>query len=283
MNSSYMSAISSLAENFSGGRANERQPLDRWLKALAILSYCAFAVWLTIRNRPWLVGDSVRYLDLAAAILKGKFGLVHQGIYDPEAWRGPGYPAFLALASVILAKSALAIIILQHALSLSSIFLMYLVVRKEISLPAARVFLVLCSLYPFIAEATAKFMTEPLCLFLISVSIYTISQRREWSPWAAGICGAMAGLVRPNLMLLPLLYCSAYFFAKRDLRKAIIVCVIAAAALLPWSIRNYEAFGRFSPMPPGGGPGAALMLAAWETRVSGDSLFQYVGMGKITP
>src|SRR5207248_8287522 len=140
-----------------------------------------------------------------------------------------------------------------------------------------------CSLYPFIAEATAKFLTEPLCLFLISVSIYTISQRREWSPWAAGICGAMAGLVRPNLMLLPLLYCFAYLFAKRDLRKAIIVCVIAAAALFPWSIRNYEVFGRFSPMPPGGGPGAALLLAAWETHVSADSLFQWVAVGKVTP
>src|SRR4051794_29847598 len=115
----------------------ESRSIDKCFVAVAAVSYCAFAIWLTVRNSPWLAGDSVRYLDLSKSILQGHFGLTHKGAFDPEAWRGPGYPAFLAFASVIFGKSQLAIIILQHVLTLSSIFLTYQVVRRGMSVAAA--------------------------------------------------------------------------------------------------------------------------------------------------
>jgi len=261
----------------------ESRSIDNRFLGMAVGIYCVFAVWLTARNSPWIAGDSIRYLDLSQAILRGHFGLIHNGVFDPEAWRQPGYPAFLALGSLIFGDSHLGLIILQHGLTLTSIILTYLVVRRDLSVVAARVFLILCSVYPFVAEATAKFLTEALCLFLISVSVYAISARRPWSPYVAGLCGALAGLVRPNLMFLPVVYALGYLIARRGLRKTLTVCIVAAVALVPWSIRNYQVFGRFSPMLPGGGPGGALMVAAWETQVSGDTLFQYVNSGTITP
>lgn len=261
----------------------ESTSIDHLFVGLAMVVYCLFAIWLTARNSPWIAGDSIRYLDLAQSILRGQFGLMHNGVLDPEAWRQPGYPAFLAVGSLIFGGSHLALIMLQHAMSLTSILLIYSVVRRELSHAAGRVFLLLCCIYPFIAEATAKFLTESLCLFLISVSVYAISARRPWSPYAAGLFGALAGLVRPNLMLLPAVYALAYLVGERSGRKALILCATSAVVLLPWSVRNYEAFGRFTPISPGGGPGGALMLAAWETQVSGDALFQYVNSGTITP
>jgi len=261
----------------------ESRSIDNRFLGMAVGIYCVFAVWLTARNSPWIAGDSIRYLDLSQAILRGHFGLIHNGVFDPEAWRQPGYPAFLALGSLVVGKSHLALIILQHGLTLTSIILTYLVVRRDLSVVAARVFLILCSGYPFVAEATAKFLSESLCLFLIGVSVYAISARRPWSPYIAGLCGALAGLVRPNLMFLPLIYALGYLIARWGARKALAVCIVAAVTLVPWSIRNYQVFGRFSPMLPGGGPGGALMVAAWETQVSGDTLFQYVNSGTITP
>ena len=262
---------------------SESKSIDNRFVALAAIAYCVFAIWLTARNSPWIAGDSVRYLQLSQAILRGQFGLMHNGAFDPEAWRQPGYPAFLALGSLVFGKSRLALIILQHLMSFTAILLAYWVVRRELSTAAARIFLVLCSIYPFIAEATAKFLTESLCLFLISASIYAISARRPWSPYLAGLFGALAGLVRPNLMLLPIVYVFVYLIVGQQMRKATILGITAAVALLPWSIRNYETFGRFTPMPLGGGPGGALMMAAWETRMSDDALFQYGFSGQITP
>ena len=262
---------------------SESKRIDNRLVGLAAVIYCLFAIWLTARNSPWIAGDSIRYLDLSQGILRGQFGLMHNGVFDPEAWRQPGYPAFLALGSLIFGKSRLALIILQHGLTLTSIILSYLVVRKELSQAAARVFLILCSIYPFIAEATAKFLTESLCLFLISLAVYAMSARKAWSPYVAGLCGALAASVRPNLMLLPIVYALGYLLSGRSTRKALAVCAVAAIALVPWSIRNDEVFGRFSPMPPGGGPGGALMMAAWETRMSDDALFQYGFSGRVTP
>jgi len=261
----------------------DSRAIDQRFVALTVAVYCLFAIWLTARNSPWIAGDSIRYLDLAQSILHGQFGLMHDGVFDPEAWRQPGYPAFLAVGSLIFGRSHLALISLQHVMSLTSILLTYSVVRKELSHVAARVFLLLSCIYPFIAEATAKFLTESLCLFLISVSVYAISARRPWSPYAAGLCGALAGLVRPNLILLPIVYALGYLLARRGTPKAMAVCLVAALALVPWSIRNYEVFGRFTPMPPGGGPGGALMMAAWETRMSDDAMFQYGFSGKVTP
>src|SRR6266705_2287471 len=183
--------------------SSESTSIDNSFIALAAVMYSVFAIWLTARNSPWIAGDSVRYLELSQAILRGQFGVVHKGVFDPEAWRQPGYPAFLALGSLVFGKSRLALIILQHVTSLASIFFVYSVLRREMSEVSARIFLILCSIYPFIAEATAKFLTESLCLFLISASIYAISARRPWSPYLAGLLGALGGLVRPNLMLLP--------------------------------------------------------------------------------
>jgi hypothetical protein len=272
--------FSTMISDFTG---QESRRLDIWLKLVAALTYCVFAIWLTARNYPWTAGDSARYLDLSTAMLHGHFGLTRGGVFDPEAWRGPGYPAFLAVAFAVFGKSRVAVIVAQHALTLSSIFLTYSVLRREFPLAVGRIFLALCSVYPFIAEATAKFMTESLCLFLISVAVYAISARRPWSPYVAGLFAALAGLVRPNLMLLAFLYAFAYLVVGRNLRKAFALALAAAVTLVPWCVRNYETFGRFSPMPPASGAGSVLMLAARETRVSTDALYNYGMFGKVTP
>src|SRR5882724_12169861 len=125
----------------------ESRSIDNRFLGMAVGIYCVFAVWLTARNSPWIAGDSIRYLDLSQAILRGHFGLIHNGVFDPEAWRQPGYPAFLALGSLVVGKSHLALIILQHLMSFTAILLAYWVVRRELSTAAARIFLVLCSIY----------------------------------------------------------------------------------------------------------------------------------------
>jgi len=149
---------------------SDSRTTDSRFVGLAALVYCVFAIWLTARNSPWIAGDSVRYLELSQAILKGQFGLMHNACLTQR----PGdsrISAFLALGSLVFGKSRLALIILQHGMSFTAILLAYFVVRGELSPAAARIFLILCSIYPFIAEATAKFLTESLCLFLISASL----------------------------------------------------------------------------------------------------------------
>jgi len=50
---------------------------------------------------------------------------MHNGVFDPEAWRQPDIPLFSRWGSLVFGKSRLALIILQHGMSFTAILLAY--------------------------------------------------------------------------------------------------------------------------------------------------------------
>ncbi|MGI9104587.1 MAG: hypothetical protein ACR2IF_19265 [Terriglobales bacterium] len=259
------------------------QKVDRLLLAIAAVCYAVFAGWLTVRNYPWQTGDTPHYLELAQALKRGVFGVVTGSHFEPEAWRQPGYPAFLALVSAV-ASSTATVIVLQHLLILISIVLMFVLLRRHVDVQTARMFLLATMVYPFLADSAARLMPEALCLFLLTCCIFAMCSEAQVSPLFVGVLAASLGLVRPNLVLLPLVCVIAYALAGRlYARKAVVTLVTATLLLSLWAYRNHRQFARFSPLPPASGAGSVLMFAAWETRLSSDSLFQYGRGGVITP
>src|SRR5262245_19482102 len=109
-------------------------------------------------TKPWLTADSSKYLALAEALRNGAFGLVENGLFQPEVVRPPGYPVFLFIVLHLLNQELVAVVIIQLALYLFSVFLIErILIKYEItSLPL----LLLAALYPVISAYAAQIMTE---------------------------------------------------------------------------------------------------------------------------
>jgi hypothetical protein len=128
-------------------------------------------------------------------------------------------------------------------------------------------------LYPTVAGTLLFVLTEPpyTALWLWShvfvLEAISSAGRNGWSRWAAaGFLLALACYVRPvplfyPAILLPVAVYGAVFregnrsrrgLVQRSCRAAVFLLVMAAA-IVPWTVRNYRVTGRFVPMNDGAG------------------------------
>ena len=75
-------------------------------------------------------------------------------------------------------------------------------------------------------------------------------RRRRWLAWSGALAG-LTLLVKPNLVLLPVLAAAALAWPRPGLpwrtllRRAVIVLALAGLVILPWAARNRAVFGRW--------------------------------------
>src|SRR5436309_2073634 len=102
------------------------------------------------RTKPWLTGDSPRYLALAASLREGRgFALGRGAALEPEAMRLPGYPAFIAACQTLPGSARAYIIVAQVLLYLASLWLTWRLAATSLGPNAGAAFLSLSALYPF--------------------------------------------------------------------------------------------------------------------------------------
>ena len=252
---------------------NNVSRLSRWAFALNLLPLAA----VIIKTAPWTTADSERYIGLSESLLLGRgFGLGVETSYEPEGWRMPGYPLFIAASKLITGYNNWGIVLIQAALFLASVWLIYKVAARTFGELTGLVFLIISAVYPFVAYSAGQLSPETPAVFIVSLAFFLLSDPTTRRVASAALLIGLSAYVRPNLLLLNLAMAAALVLMNRhNYRKALLMVVIAMGVAFPWAMRNYRIFGIFTPTPAIKGSGASLLLATWQSRVSIPALIDY--------
>lgn len=171
---------------------------------------------------------------------------------SPTAYRPPLYPLLLTKFDVEQRISPLRVGLLHLFLGVATVWLTWHVARLwklgHWSLVAGA--LVACD--PILLNQSTQVMTETLATFLAVLALFSLTRLNHApTPWNAALAGGAIGLAvlcRPTF--LPWLVLAAlatpFLRASVGLRLANLAAfaIAAAAVLAPWTIRNYQVFGR---------------------------------------
>jgi hypothetical protein len=236
--------------------------------------------------------DTRIYWELARTILEGApFEILTYGDIPHFSLRTPGYPLFLAGIRFLFGNRPLAVRLVQAALGGVTVWLVFLLTRQVLFRNAQRpnstgpvrglegstfgresiplVAAALTALHPYAVLMSALILSEALFVPLMLGSLWGVAV--IWKPTtprpearvligalAAGVCGALAVLVRPSwLLFLPTMI--GIWFAmtlarpgpkppKRVACAALVIMAIGFVAVMgPWWYRNTTIYGRFVP------------------------------------
>jgi hypothetical protein len=210
--------------------------------------------------------DTDTYAELGRNLFQhGVYGLWQNGLLVPSLIRLPGYPVFLALFGGHFRLMLLA----QAAIDLWGCWLLYLFARRNLYERAAEIVLALSALCIFTAAYAATGLSECLSVFAVSAGIYSFGELRRSAhlgklrsfsallkkvlPLAGA--AALAILLRPDgLALFGAILIALLWYgrgeSRRTLTAACLFTVLALLPLVPWTVRNWEAFHVVQPLAP---------------------------------
>jgi len=150
-----------------------------------------------------LHGDSNEYHDSARALLEtGTFAVSPHLPFEPQTFRTPGYPSFLAAVYAVAGERPAAALLVQLVLGVATIALVYLLVRERWGARVALVAAALLALDVGSLHFSLAVLTETLFTLLLVAALacggalLTRPDRRRWA-LGMGIALAACVLVRP--------------------------------------------------------------------------------------
>jgi 4-amino-4-deoxy-L-arabinose transferase-like glycosyltransferase len=198
--------------------------------------------------------DQREYLEL------GEHLLTQQGFWfvDPrfdhavQAYRTPGYPILIRLcqADPTILRAV------QAGLDVSTILAIFLLARRWLRVNGALLAAILVALNPYLIFFSGLILSETLFTAMLcwGIALLAISGGpwpaggRLWSWLAGGLLLALAVLVRPGAIVLPVLLGSAAALANRlshwpyrtrwPLPVATTMLLLSGVVLFPWAVRN---------------------------------------------
>lgn len=221
---------------------------------LSITAFIQFTVVSRTSVQNPLRADAGEYFAYA-------YNLQHYGVYSlehtwdappavapaPDKVRSPGYPLFLLMAGTPRPFEAygLRVSFLQAAVGVASVWLLYLIGAMFLGRGLALVAALVTAISPHLAMMNTYLLTEPLFMFLLLASVFTLlqatqSSRRAWFI-ATGLLWGLCSLVRPTAEFFPplLLLATLALPRLRPFRSnALIAFACFALVLAPWVIRN---------------------------------------------
>jgi 4-amino-4-deoxy-L-arabinose transferase-like glycosyltransferase len=184
--------------------------------------------------------------------------------------RGPGYPAFIAVAlfgDASLRSGRLPtevptrLKVVQALLGGVAVWLIALAAWRVAGPPAGAAAALIAAVYPPLVWICAYALTEGVYVVLAMTMVLALGRvtdgpvegRRAWM-WT-GLGGVLAGaatLTRPvTLFLLPV--AAAWLAGRRKLWLAALFLACALGAIGPWTLRNWHAYDRFVLVAASGG------------------------------
>lgn len=219
-----------------------------------------------------MTSDASWYFNRAISIASGE-GYSEAGY--PTAYWPVGYPGFLGILFYLFGQDKLVGQIANLVMAAVS-FLLQLELTRRIfrSEAAARLSVLLLTLYPNHAAYTSFILTEIYFTFLLLLGVYLYITRSHWLwVWICGIVFGLAALTKPQVVFLPGLLVLFHVFSKerRDkLRhhfiKGFAIYLAMAMVLVPWAVRNTMVFGEFVLISTNGG---ATLLTGNNPTASG--------------
>ncbi len=221
--------------------------------------------------------DAVWYITAAKAFLNGK-GILSMDrrvvswdpqnyFYNSGAWKQiddnyfahkfvpPLYPLFLAFCFYIGGFHLFAYFIPQIILSSLTCVFIYLISEEIFNKTAAFFAGLSMAFYPDLIFWASFARTETLFMFFLAFGFLLLlkgnSQKNLFLIYSSAIIFGLAFLTRVTLTIfLPILILwQAFSFSndrKESLKVAILMALIISIIILPWGIRNYTVFGKFT-------------------------------------
>jgi 4-amino-4-deoxy-L-arabinose transferase-like glycosyltransferase len=220
--------------------------------------------WVVYAARePEHFGDPLIYLGAARRIADGQ-GYLAWFSNEPTAFHPIGYPAWLAgiawAAKLVGLDGHLPLLIglVQALLGTASVALVYAITVRLFGHRVGVLAAALVACFPNLVFYSALAYSETLYVFGILVAVWLIV-RADWDPGPArpvvlafGIAVGLSWLVRPFLLLSPLLLGAAALRAGSSLRAAarlvVIVGAVGLAIVVPWTVRNAVKLDAFVPV-----------------------------------
>lgn len=219
------------------------------LIALGFRALLMAVLWLTGGDP--LEPDSPLYLRLASALAEqGRFSSSLE-TFQPEVFRTPGYPAFLAALRLLGMDGTGVVLLVQEVLYLATVGVFYVAVKALLDLGLARAVTLFLLIEPGGIAYPKLILSDTVNLALVVAGIFALGfalRSRRWS-WllVSGLLLGAAAWVRPQAILLPLAFAPVLILAwprPRDgLLRAGALLLVALLALSPWLARNQALFG----------------------------------------
>ncbi len=230
-----------------------------WLFSRAVLVLLALRLGLLLLL--WAVGgeplqpDSPLYLQLAAGLAEQGWFSASLTTFQPEVFRTPGYPAYLALFYPTGLPTGLNHLfwplLVQEGLYLVSVGIFYIGTRTLLDLGLARAVVIFLLIEPGGIAYPKLLLSDTLHLALIVPAVFALgghlrTQRWSWLITAGVLLGA-AAWVRPAAFLLPVVFAPVLIVASRFRRagfiRAGVLVLVTTLTLSPWLARNQSVFG----------------------------------------
>jgi 4-amino-4-deoxy-L-arabinose transferase-like glycosyltransferase len=220
--------------------------------------------WVVYAARePASFGDPLIYLGAARRMADGS-GYLAWFSDAPTAFHPIGYPAWLAgiawTAKLVGLDGHLPLLIglVQALLGTASVALVYAITLRLFEHRVAVIAAALVACFPNLVFYTALVYSETLYAFCVLLAVWLVV-RADWKPAPAlpavvafGIVVGLSWMIRPFLVLSPLLLGAAVWRTRAGLRSAARLAAISGAVavvmLVPWTLRNAFTFHAFVPV-----------------------------------
>jgi hypothetical protein len=173
-----------------------------------------------------------------------------------------GYAYYLAFFYVVFGHHPWVPLVFQVLLNAGIPLLLYHLVRPLAGQRTASASALLTGVFSFNTIYASTQSSDAVCtvLFLASLLLFDRGRRSGRVTFFA-VSGLLIGLAlqfRPNLILFPALLAGLYLavrpvLAGRKIRESVAYLALVAAALTPWTVRNYRLTGDFLPTSTHGG------------------------------
>jgi 4-amino-4-deoxy-L-arabinose transferase-like glycosyltransferase len=213
------------------------------------------------------VYDAQGYAEIAANLERGEGFTLGDAATQPASNYSPGLPLFVAgvydVAGGVHERTARLVLALLGALS---VLFTYLIGRRLSGSLAGLIGAAAVAVYPALLEYQGMLMSEPLAATLLSGTVLAmlwadargarVHARRWLLPGL--LLGALA-LVRPEYLAISLPIAVVVFARggrddwRASLVQALVMLVGLVVVVVPWTVRNEVALGRFVPISTGGG------------------------------
>ena len=227
--------------------------------------YC-FIILPNIQNNFNIELDGEQYNIIAQNIYQGKGFFFDKGqepiISDARYTLGrpPLYPYFLVLIYLIFGQKIWIVQLIQIVISTVTGYVIYKIANKIFEERVALFSAIVYGIHPLFFWYPPRLYTETILIFLLAIIVYyTILLFENLSLKHSIMLGMLLGifnLVKSSMLLFPLyivvgLLCF-YTYQKRQVIKSFLVINILMALIIsPWTLRNYIVSDHFVPVQIG--------------------------------
>ena len=226
---------------------------EYWLIAILMISICLriFYYVQNSSNNPLFdppVSDAKVYFDWAKEITSGQ---IKEGVF----YMSPFYPYLIAGIFKLFGESVSSVVIVQHAVGIINLFLIFIISKRVFGQKAAFVALILAALHAPLVFYESKFLLPTFTVLFYLLSLLLLLYQESEKPkfllsFLTGLVIGIAVIHRPNILLfVPFVLAWFFILHKSSLKPAFILCVLLligiALPVSPVTIHNYKASGEF--------------------------------------